>query len=239
MATKAHTMRRFDDELSELKAKVLSLGGLVEKAIAGSTQALMAADVQLAEQTIERDAAVNALEVQCDDLIRRILVLRQPAARDLRFILSSVKVVTDLERMGDLAVGIAEGSLRLQGTGVHPIRALSNMSEAVQSQVSRALDALSRGDIDLAIEVIEHDAAVDEMYHSLYREILTYMLENPPGISGYIILSNISKNLERIGDHATNICEMVIYMIRGHDIRHVDHEAAAALLKEEEAQHPH
>jgi len=112
------------------------------------------------------------------------------------------------------------------------------MSEAVQSQVQRALDALSRGDIDLAIQVIEHDASVDEMYHSLYREILTYMLENPPGISGYIILSNISKNLERIGDHATNICEMVIYMIRGHDIRHVDHEAAAALLKEEEARQP-
>jgi len=237
MATKAHTMRRFDDELSELKAKVLSLGGLVEKAIAGATQALMAADAPLAEQTIERDAAVNALEVQCDELIRRILVLRQPAARDLRFILSSVKVVTDLERMGDLAVGIAEGALRIQGTGIQPIRALANMSEMVQSQVSRALDALSRGDIDLAMEVIDHDEAVDEMYHTLYRETLTYMLENPPGISGYIVLSNVSKNLERIGDHATNICEMVIYMIRGHDIRHVDHDAAAALLKEEEAHH--
>jgi phosphate transport system protein len=235
MATKAHTMRRFDDELSELKAKVLSLGGLVEKAIVGATQALMAADAQLAEQTIERDAAINALEVQCDELIRRILVLRQPAARDLRFILSSVKVVTDLERMGDLAVGIAEGALRIQGTGIQPIRALANMSEMVQSQVSRALDALSRGDIDLAMQVIDHDEAVDEMYHTLYRETLTYMLENPPGISGYIVLSNVSKNLERIGDHATNICEMVIYMIRGHDIRHVDHEAAAALLKEEGA----
>jgi phosphate transport system protein len=237
----AHTLKRFDDELAELKAKVLSLGGLVESAISAATQALMTRDSALAETTIQRDMAVNALEVQCDDLTRRMLVLRQPAAGDMRFIISSIKVVTDLERMGDLAAGIAEGSLRLEDTGVKPVGTLATMSEKVQAQVQRALDALSRGDMDLAIQVIEKDKSIDELYHSIYREILTYMLENPPGISGYIILSNISKNLERIGDHATNICEMVIYMIRGHDIRHVDHEAAAALLKAKEhpEQQPH
>jgi phosphate transport system protein len=235
MPTQGHTLKRFDDELDELKAKVLSLGGLVEKAIAGATQSLMAGDLGLAQQTIERDMAINALEVQCDELTSRMLVRRQPAAGDLRFIVSTIKVVTDLERMGDLAVGIAEGTMRLEATPVKPVRALAVMSEKVQSQVAAALDALSRGDIELAFKVIEDDAAVDDMYHSLYREILTYMLENAQRISGYIILSNTAKNLERIGDHATNICEMVIYTIRGHDIRHVDHDAAAALLRDEEA----
>ncbi|MDH4229822.1 MAG: phosphate signaling complex protein PhoU [Nitrospirota bacterium] len=230
--TQSHTIRKFDEELTELKTRVLSLGGLVEKAIASSMQALLQQDTALAEQTIERDKAINALEVQCDDLTRSILVRRQPAAGDLRFIISTIKVVTDLERMGDLAAGIAEGFLRLGELPGTPQAGLATMSEMVQAQVARALDALSRGDIDLAMEVIARDTAIDELYHSAYREMLTYMLENPRKISSYIILSNIAKNLERIGDHATNICEMVIYIIRGHDIRHVDHEAAAALLKE-------
>jgi len=230
----SHTAKRFDEELSELKNRVLSLGGLVEKAIGNATRALLQRDTELARTTIERDKAVNALEVQCDDLTRRILVLRQPAAGDLRFIISAIKVVTDLERMGDLAVGICEGALRLEEVPVQTRVSLSGMSELVIAQVSRALDAMARGDIELAMEVIEKDGAIDAMYHSAYREILTYMLESPPQISGYIILSNIAKNLERIGDHATNICEMVIYTIRGHDIRHVDHEAAAALLRGEE-----
>jgi len=230
----SHTAKRFDEELSELKNRVLSLGGLVEKAIGNATRALLQRDPELARKTIERDKAVNALEVQCDDLTRRILVLRQPAAGDLRFIISAIKVVTDLERMGDLAVGICEGALQLEEVPVQTRVSLSGMSELVMAQVSRALDAMARGDIDLAMEVIEKDSAIDEMYYSTYREILTYMMENPPQISGYIILSNIAKNLERIGDHATNICEMVIYTMRGHDIRHVDHEAAAALLRGEE-----
>ncbi|MDH5525718.1 MAG: phosphate signaling complex protein PhoU [Nitrospirota bacterium] len=229
----AHTSRKFDEEMSDLKSRVLSLGGLVEKAIDSAMMALLNTDNEMAELTIDRDKAINALEVQCDDMTRSILVRRQPAAGDLRFIISAIKVVTDLERMGDLAAGIAEGSLRLGEMPDGPKSSLSAMSDLVKQQVSRALDALSRGDIDLAMEVIEKDNAVDEMYHATYRELLTYMIENPRRISAYIILSNIAKNLERIGDHATNLCEMVIYIIRAHDIRHVDHEAAAALLKEE------
>jgi len=228
-----HLAKRFDEELSELKHRVLSLGGLVEKAIANSMTALLTCDSDLARRTIERDKAVNALEVQCDEMTRRILVLRQPAASDLRFIITAIKVVTDLERMGDLAAGICEGALILEENGVRPHAGLRGISELVQAQVARALDALARGDTELALKVMEHDAAIDALYHSTYREVLTYMLENPPRISGYIVLANIAKNLERIGDHATNICEMVIYMIRGHDIRHVDHEAAAAFLNEE------
>ncbi|MFQ5509758.1 MAG: phosphate signaling complex protein PhoU [Leptospirillia bacterium] len=230
----AHTIRKFDEELADLKSRVLSLGGLVERAIVNSMTSLLTQDAALAETTIEQDKAINALEVQCDDLTRSILVRRQPAAGDLRFIISTIKVVTDLERMGDLAAGICEGALRLQQMPTQPKTNLGGMSELVQSQVAQALDALSRGDIDLAMKVIEKDAAIDEMYYASYREMLTYMLEDPPQISAYIILSNIAKNLERIGDHATNICEMVIYIIRAHDIRHVDHEAAATLLRGED-----
>ena len=226
----AHTIRKFDDELAELKAKVLSLGGLVENAISDAMRALMTHDTSLARETIDRDHAINALEVQCDDLVSRIIALRQPAAGDLRFILSSVKVVTDLERMGDLAAGICEGAVYLEEMPLQPKTNLAGISQLVQTQVSRSLDALARGDIDLAMEVIERDHTIDDLYQGMYREVLTYMLENPQYISAYIILSNIAKNLERIGDHATNICEMVIYTMRGHDIRHVDHDAAAALL---------
>ncbi len=230
----AHIASRFDEELSEIKNRVLALGGLVEKAIANAMIALLENDTELARKTIERDKAINALEVQCDDLTRRILVLRQPAASDLRFIISAVKVVTDLERMGDLSAGICEGVLELAAMPSRPKANLKGISELVQAQVARALNALAQGDIDMAMEVIEKDVAIDELYRGSYREMLTHMMESPPQISAYIILSNVAKNLERIGDHATNICEMVIYTIRGHDIRHVDHDAAGALLRGEE-----
>jgi len=230
----AHMVKRFDEELTELKNHVLSLGGLVEKAIANAMTSLLRHDTDLARKTVERDKAINALEVQCDEMTRRILVLRQPAAGDLRFIISTIKVVTDLERMGDLAAHISQSALKLESTPIQAKAGLSGMSELVQQQVSRALDALSRGDVDLAMEVIAKDDAIDDLYRGTYREILTYMLEDAPNISAYITVANVAKNLERLGDHATNICEMVIYMIRGHDIRHVDHEAAAALLRGEE-----
>jgi len=230
----AHMVKRFDEELTELKNRVLSLGGLVEKAIANAMISLLQQDTELARKTVERDKAVNALEVQCDEMTRRILALRQPAAGDLRFIISTIKVVTDLERMGDLAAHISQATLKLEGVPIQAKAGLSGMSELVQQQVSRALDALSRGDIDLAMEVLAKDDAIDDLYRGTYREILTYMLEDAANISAYITVANVAKNLERIGDHATNICEMVIYMIRGHDIRHVDHEAAEALLRGEE-----
>lgn len=227
-----HTMKRFDEELSELKEHVLSMGGLVEKAIGNAVVALLEQDAELARKTIERDKAINALEVQCDELTKSILVRRQPAAGDLRFIIATIKVVTDLERMGDLASGIAEGVLRMRD---HPPKSFSNleaMGEKVQQQVNRALDAFSRGDIELAMKVIEKDKGIDALYKGMYREMITYMLEDARVITSAIILSNAAKNLERIGDHATNIAEMVIYMIRGHDIRHVDHDEAERMLRE-------
>jgi len=218
-----HTLKRFDDELTQLKERVLSMGGLVERAIGNAVKSMLEQDEKLARKTIDRDAAINALEVQCDDITRGILARRQPAAGDLRFIIAIIKVVTDLERMGDLAAGIAKGALRAQN---HPPANFSNievMGEKVQQQVNRALDALSRNDIHLAMAVIEKDKDVDILYKDMYREIIAYMLEHPRTIGASIILSNASTNLERIADHATNIAEMVIYNIQGHDIRHVNH----------------
>ena len=225
-----HTMKRFDEELNKLKELVLAMGGLVERAVGNSVQSMLEQDSALAEKTMEQDKAINALEVQCDELTRNILVRRQPAAGDLRFIMATVKVVTDLERMGDLAAGISQGMLRAQD---NPPRIFSNldiMGEKVQKQVNRALDAYARGDIDLAMKVLAKDEKIDVLYKRMYREMLTYMMEDPRSISTSIILSNIAKNLERISDHATNIAEMVVYIERGHDIRHVDHDAAARLL---------
>ncbi len=229
-----HTMKRFDEELDELKQHILVMGGLVERAIGNAVKSMLEQDEKLANKTLDRDRAINALEVQCDEMTRAMLVRRQPAAGDLRFIMGIIKLVTDLERMGDLATGIAKGTLY---SLKNPPRVFSNldiMSEKVQRQVNRALDAFSRGDIELAMTVIEKDAGIDVLYKRMYREMLTYMMEDSHAITSSIILSNVAKNLERISDHATNIAEMVIYMEKGHDIRHVDHEAAARILAGED-----
>ncbi|MDX8397791.1 MAG: phosphate signaling complex protein PhoU [Mariprofundaceae bacterium] len=225
-----HTMKRFDEEMANLKSHILSMGGLVERAIIDSVQSLLEQDEDLASRTIERDRTINALEVQSDEMTRDILVRRQPAAGDLRVILATIKVVTDLERMGDLAAGIAKFTLRCQENPPRNFSNLDLMAEKVQKQVNRALDALSHGDVDLAMKVISKDAKIDILYKRMYREQLTYMMEDPRTISGAIILSNASKNLERISAHATNIAEMVIYIEKGHDIRHVDHESARKIL---------
>ncbi|MFC1626437.1 phosphate signaling complex protein PhoU [Pseudomonadota bacterium] len=229
-----HTIKRFDEELDKLKELVLSMGGLVERSIGHAVKSMLEQDKKLANKTVDRDKAINALEVQCDEMTRDILVRRQPAAGDLRFIMGIIKVVTDLERMGDLAAGVAEGTLRSLEHTPKNFSNLDIMGEKVQRQVNRTLDALSRGDTELAMTVIEKDERIDILYKRMYREMLTYMIEDPRDITASIILSNVAKNLERISDHATNIAEMVIYIERGHDIRHVDHEAAAKLLSGEE-----
>jgi phosphate transport system protein len=227
-------MKRFDEELSELKEHILAMGGLVERAVENAVKSMLEQDEKLATKTLDRDAAINALEVQCDEMTRAILIRRQPAAGDLRFIMGIIKLVTDLERMGDLAAGIAKGMLRAKENPPRNFSNLDIMSEKVVRQVNRALDAFSHGDTELAMKVIEKDAGIDVLYKRMYREMLTYMMEDARSISSSIILSNVAKNLERISDHATNIAEMVIYMERGHDVRHVDHEAAARLLAGEE-----
>ena len=228
-----HTMKRYDNELNKLKETMLAMGGLVEKAVRHSMKALVKQDLEKARKVIERDKAINALEVECDEMTRAMLVRRQPAAGDLRFVIAAIKIVTDLERMGDMAEGIAESMIRSQDNPLTHLSTLEALGRQVSIQVNKALDALSRADTELAMEVIEGDKQVDELYKGVQREVITYMLEDPREISSGIQASGIGKNLERIGDHATNVAEMVIYIVKGHDIRHIDRKAAADLLEDD------
>ncbi len=228
-----HTIKRYDDELNELKARVLDMGALVERAIRRSMKALNKFDTERARKVIDRDRAINALEVEIDEMTRTILALRQPAAGDLRFIITTIKIVTDLERCGDLAEGIAKAVVRNQDHPLTNLDSMNSLADVVCKQISVALDAFARGDVDAALACVEGDEKVDKLFKAMQRENLSYMIEDPRQISVGLAAFNIGRNLQRIGNHATNISEMVIYMVKGHDIRHVDHETAAALLSGE------
>jgi phosphate transport system protein len=225
-----HIIKRFDEELTQLKEHVLAMGGLVEKALKRSMNSLIKQDAKRAIKVIERDKAINALEIQIDEMTRSILALRQPAASDLRLVISTIKIVTDLERMGDLAEDIAEQMLKSRDQPLIHLTTLQPLAERAAIQLSQALDAFARGDVDSALLVIENDQKSKNLFNSMQRENLTYMLEDPREISSGMMIFAIGRALIRISDHATNIAEMVIYMIRGHDIRHVDHETATALI---------
>lgn len=228
-----HIIKRFDEELTELKERVLAMGGLVEKALKRSMNALIKQDAKRAYKVIERDKAINALEIQIDEMTRTILALRQPAASDLRFVISTIKIVTDLERMGDLAEDIAEEMLKSQEHPLIHLTTLKALAEQTAIQLSDSLDAFARGDTNQALHVIENSPSSEGFFNSMQRENLTYMLEDPREISSGMIVFAIGRALLRVSDHATNVAEMVIYMTQGHDIRHVDHETAAALISGE------
>jgi len=225
-----HTIKRYEDELNKLREKVLIMGDKVIKATKRSMNSLVKQDPKRAHKVIDRDSNINDLEIEIDEMTRTLLALRQPAASDLRFVITTIKVVTDLERIGDLAEGIAVNMLKTDEHPVIRIASLQSLADLVLEQLSAALRAFADHDVEAAMKCIEDDERIDEKYKSMQREYLTYMLEDPRQISGGLITTNIAKLLERIGDHAANISEMVIYMIKGHDIRHVDHETAAALI---------
>jgi len=225
-----HTIKRFEDELMQLRGKILAMGNLVEKAVRRSMKSVLKQDAKRAHKVIARDMAINALEVEIDDMTSSMLALRQPAASDLRLVIASIKIVTDLERSGDLAEGIAENMLNSEDHPIIHTSILESMSELVISQMKNALNAFARRDLDAALLCIERDNKINEMYKSVQRETLTYMMEDPRQITAGLLANAIAKNLERIGDHAVNIADMVIYIVKGHDVRHVDHQTAAALV---------
>ena len=229
-----HTVKRYDEELSELKERVLAMGTLVQRAIRRSMKSLNQDDVEKARKVIMRDKAINALEVGIDEMTRTMLARRQPAAGDLRMIISTVKIVTDLERAGDLAEHIAESVLQSQDHPLTRLDSLNRLADAVGLQFSAALDAFERADAEAALACIEGDKRVNKLFKAIQREILSYMIEDPRQITSGLIAMNIGRHLERIGDHAANVSEMVIYMARGHDIRHVDRAEAERIVHEGE-----
>ena len=197
------------------------MGAKVEEIINGSIRALIDRDSDLAERMIAVDRKINQLEIEIDELCMQILARRQPVASDLRFITTALKLVTDLERIGDLGVNICERVLELNGEPpLKPYVDLPNMAQEVQEMLHEALDAFVADDVERAQRVIARDKIVDAYYTQIFRELLTYMMEDPRNIFRATRLQSIAKYLERIGDHATNLAEMVVFMVKGKDIRH-------------------
>jgi phosphate transport system protein len=213
--------RHFDEELETLKQTLLAMGDLVEDQVRRVMRALLEGEDTLAQEVIERDRQVNAYDVEVDETCVNLLALHQPAAGDLRVITTTMKIVTDLERIGDQAVNIAQRVLELnREPPVKPYIDLPRMAERAQRMVKGSLDAFVGRDTQLARRVCAEDAEVDALREQIFRELLTYMLEDPRTIPRAIRLILISRFLERIGDHATNIAEMVVYMVEGKMIRH-------------------
>jgi phosphate transport system protein len=218
-----HTDRQYEEELAYLREHILTMGGLVEKQIANAIQALVHRDLALANATIARDVDVNRLDVEIDDLCIRLLALRQPAGRDLRFITTALKITTDLERIGDRAVSISERSLELADEPpLKPYIDVPRMAEISTAMLRRSLDAFVREDAELALDVCRSDDEVDKLNGQIFRELLSYMIEDPHSITRAMRILFVSKYLERIADHATNIAEMVVFMVKGKSIRHLD-----------------
>ncbi|MEC4889563.1 MAG: phosphate signaling complex protein PhoU [Nitrospira sp.] len=220
--------RHIDQELAELRAQILRMGALVEEQIAGSIKALVDRDIDLASRIIERDTLVNRFDVDIDERCIRLLALQAPAAGDLRFVTTAMKISTELERMSDLAENICERVIELnEEPQLKPYIDIPRMADWAMRMVRECLDAFVRSDAALARKVCADDDGVDNLTHQLFRELLSFMIENPGTISRAIRLTFIGKYIERIADHATNISELVIYMVEGKIIRHMPPSGAS------------
>lgn len=216
-----HTSREYEDELQRLRERILLMGAKVEQLINSAIEALLKRDTELAKRMIALDREVNRLELAIDQLCLQILARRQPVASDLRQITITMKLVTDLERIGDLGVNICERVVELnEEPPLKPYVDLPKMAEVAMSMVHDALDAFVAGDDSQAEDIIARDSTVDAYYHQIFRELLTYMMEDAKNIARATRLQSIAKYIERIGDHATNLAEMVIFAVKGKDPRH-------------------
>ena len=218
-----HISQQFNAELEDLRNSVLSMGGLVEKQVTEAVEALISADSELAMSVCEQDSDVNFMEVSIDQECSRILARRQPAASDLRLVLACTKTASDLERIGDEATKIARFAIKLSEQGEAPRGYIEarHMGNHVRQMVHDALDAFARFDAEQALEVAKEDKSVDREYKSATRELVTYMMEDPRSITRVLNIMWVLRSLERVGDHARNVSEYVIYMVKGTDVRHI------------------
>jgi phosphate transport system protein len=232
-----HTSRRFNEDLERVRAKVLAMGGFVEEQLSQALTALVQGDSALGQSVARQDYKVNDMEVSIDEECSRILATRAPAAGDLRMVVATIKTITDLERIGDECERIGTIASRL-ATVERPAdryREVKHLGRTVQLMVHNMLDACARLDANLALETARNDRIVDEEYESIQRQCITFMMEDPRTIRRALDVMWVVRSLERIGDHAKNICEYIIYMVHGKDIRHTSLERVAEELKGEAA----
>src|SRR3954467_861122 len=211
-----HLVKSYDTELKRLRNLLTEMGGIVESQVALAAQAVLERNADAATKAVGDDPKVDALEREIEQLVIRMLALRQPMASDLRQIVGGLKITGDLERIGDYAANVAKRSIVLsQYTLPYSLAGIGHMAELVQDQLKSVIDALGDNDTDKAMEVWRSDQVIDDIYNALFRELITYMMEDPRNITPCTHLLFIAKNLERIGDHATNIAETVYYAVEG------------------------
>lgn len=221
-----HISQKFNEELENVRKKVLKMGGMVERMIEEAITAIVTGNSELAQNVMAADHRVNGLEVAIDEECTRILARRQPTASDLRLIIAVIKTITDLERIGDEAEKLAYLGMRLSEVErpPHNYRELQHLGDHVRGMVHKALDTFARMDAEDAVKVALEDEKVDEEYEALTRQCITFMMEEPRSIRRVLDVTWCARALERIGDHAKNLCEYVIYLVEGKDIRHTDIE---------------
>ena len=216
MADTEHIVKSYQQELNRLRALLTEMGGMVESQVAMSCRAMLNRDTDAASVAVETDPKVDAMEGDIEQFVIRLLALRQPMAQDLRQIVSALRITTHLERIGDYAANVAKRSLVLTEMTVQfKLSGLSHMALLVQDNLKTIIDSIGENDAEKAMQVWRSDEAIDDIYNALFRELMTYMMEDPRNISGCTHLLFIAKNLERIGDHATNIAETIYYTVHG------------------------
>jgi len=229
-----HTLTRFDNELGQLNTLIESMFKITRKNIKHSLKAMIEGNMELAQKVIKNDDAVDALEVQADEVARNIIVHHQPAGSDLRFVFAGIKIVTDLERLSDMAVTIAANVISMDGVIPKNLASIPMMQEMDLEQLKNLRHAYLECNAQQAQFIIERNHLINEEFINTQRIMLTHMAENPAKIGQCVALTNIAKILERIGDHITNIAEMVIYSVKGYEVRHISAEEIKSLLAEDD-----
>jgi phosphate transport system protein len=234
--TDKHLSTQFDAELSGISTRVLEMGGLVESQVAQAIYALSNFKGEIASEVLRNEERVNAMEVEIDHDLSSIIARRQPTARDLRLLIAISKTIANLERVGDEAARVARTVQRLMNSGVSsrlrlPVSDLSYEAELAVAQLRKALDAFARLDVQKALEVLKQDDQIDQEFDGLLRKLITYMMEDPRTISSSIDLVFVAKAIERVGDHAKNLAEAIIYIVKGADVRHNPLETIESIVK--------
>jgi len=228
-----HISRRFNQELEAVRNQVLKMGGLVEQQVSDGLVALLDGDNTLAKKVVETDAQVNKMEVEIDETCTEILARRQPAASDLRLMVSIIKTITDLERIGDEAEKLGRNAIKLleEGTASSQFVELRHLGDSVKKMLNRALNAYARMDVEEALDIIQSDRNINQEFDNISRLLILKMMEDPREIKRALRISWCARALERIGDHSKNICEYIVYLVKGKDVRHTSLDMVREQIK--------